>query len=285
MSGLWLPLLFALFLWWFSTGLVLLADRRLPGGGLALSSLGAVAAVAALALVADRPDVTGAYVGFTAGLALWGWHEVSFLSGALTGPRSEPCPASARGWTRFRLATGTLIHHELAIAATALALAALLHGAANAVALWTFLLLWAMRLSAKLNLFLGVPNLTRELLPARLGYLFSYCPQRPINPLFPLSATLGTAVTLGLGHAAWTAAPGFAESSLALLAGLAALGVLEHWFLVLPIRDAALWRWCLGQGRTTSPERRDETKTKPATADEPLATSGLGAAAIEGRRS
>ena len=43
---------------------------------------------------------------------------------------------------------------------------ALTWGGANQVGTWTFLVLWVMRLSAKLNVFLGVPNLT-ERVPAR----------------------------------------------------------------------------------------------------------------------
>ena len=33
--------------------------------------------------------------------------------------------------------------------------------------------------------------------------------------------------------------------SWSLLTGLALLGVLEHLFLVIPLRDSALWRWAM----------------------------------------
>ena len=61
-----------------------------------------------------------------------------------------------------------ILYHELAIVATALAVVAVTWGGANQVGTWTFLLLWAMRLSAKLNVFLGVPNLTEQFLPEHL---------------------------------------------------------------------------------------------------------------------
>jgi putative photosynthetic complex assembly protein 2 len=41
----------------------------------------------------------------------------------------------------------------------------------NQVGTGTFAVLWVMRISAKLNLFLGVRNLSEELLPPHLAYL------------------------------------------------------------------------------------------------------------------
>ena len=48
---------------------------------------------------------------------------------------------------------------------------ALTRDGANQVGLWTFVILWAMRQSAKLNVFLGVRNLSEEFLPEHLRYL------------------------------------------------------------------------------------------------------------------
>jgi 5-aminolevulinate synthase len=74
--------------------------------------------------------------------------------------------------------------------------------AANPVALWTYLILWGMRLSAKLNLFLGAPNVAEEFLPDRMYYLTTYFSKRPMNGLFPVSVTAGTLLTAGLALAA-----------------------------------------------------------------------------------
>ena len=49
-----------------------------------------------------------------------------------------------------------------------------------------------MRESAKLNLFLGVRNLSEEFLPAHLAYLQSYFRRRSMNMLFPFSVTVST---------------------------------------------------------------------------------------------
>ena len=247
MADVLAPILFALFLWWFSTGLILLADRLRVGPGTMLASA-SVLALGALGLawgLRGTPTVAGAYGGFLAGLVLWGWHEVSFLSGAVTGPRRTDCPAGAAGWHRFVCAAQTLIHHEIAIALTAAGLAVMLAGADNAVALWTFLILWAMRLSTKFNIFLGVPNLTEEFLPARLAHLKSYFRTRALNLLFPFSVTAASGLVFWLAHLAAHGGHDFALAGFTLLTTLAALGVIEHWFLVLPLRDAELWRWYL----------------------------------------
>ena len=256
MSAIWLPILFAVFLWWFSTGAVLLADRMKrisSSNALLAASLLSVAAIAALLMTRDDATAAGAYVGFTAGLVLWGWHEVSFLSGVITGPRRGDCPTPARGWRRFIYAAQTLIHHEIAIAITVLALGIFFLGSANPIGFWTFTILWIMRLSAKMNIFFGVPNVTEEFLPARLTYLKTYFRKAPMNTFFPVSITLGTALTFWLFHGALLPeATPYETASYALLATLAGLAIVEHWFLVLPLRDAALWRWYLGKNEPTA---------------------------------
>jgi putative photosynthetic complex assembly protein 2 len=126
------------------------------------------------------------------------------------------------------------------------ALAVWLWDAANPVALMTYVILWGMRISAKLNLFLGAPNVAEEFLPDDLDYLKSYFSRRPINALFPVSVTVGTVLSAWFfAAAAGSLDSGFTTEVYALAGMLTALGTLEHWFLVLPIKDAALWRWYL----------------------------------------
>ncbi len=245
MNDEWIAGLYALFVWWFGTGVVLFADK-LPRSAHRLAMAVATAltagAVYALAVTAEERTLSAALVAFTATVVIWGWHELSFLVGWLTGPRKTPCPEGARGWRRFRYAAGTLIHHEIAIALTGLALWVWLADAANPVAVWTYMILWAMRLSAKLNLFLGAPNVAEEFLPEEMAYLTTYFSKRPMNGLFPISVTTGTLLTAAMAVAA-VQTGGFEGAALALAATLTGLGTLEHWFLVLPFREAALWRW------------------------------------------
>lgn len=244
-----LPLLFAVFIWWFSTGLVILLDnlpRTTFRWSLLLSSLVGVAALAGLSHTATQTTVTGAYCAFTCALLLWGWHELSFLTGWITGPRRGAATPRVRGTRRLVEAVAAILWHELAIAASAAVVVALTWRAPNQVGTWTFLVLWLMRVSAKLNVFLGVRNLSVELLPAHLGYLASYFRRRPMNLLFPYSVAAGTAAAVIALREAALAVPGSAASIGALLVGaLIVLAVIEHWLLVLPVQATALWRWAM----------------------------------------
>ncbi|MDO9487727.1 MAG: putative photosynthetic complex assembly protein PuhE, partial [Sphingomonadaceae bacterium] len=182
LAGHALPALGVLVLWFASTALVVwLANRAratfrrsLIGG-----SIVGIAGMAMVAATAHDGSAAAAYVSFVGGLLVWAWHELAFLTGAVAGPRREPSDPALRGWRRFTQASATLIHHELALAATMLLLLAMTFGTANPTGALAFALLFALRLTAKLNIFVGVPNFSDELLPAHLGYLKSYFRRRP----------------------------------------------------------------------------------------------------------
>ena len=249
MSDLVAPALFAVLLWWAATGLVLVLQhrpRRTHPRSLAAASLVLAGALWAIGASADDTSETGAYLAFTAAVAVWGWQEMSYYMGFVSGPKPAACAPSLRGLDRFLAALATSLWHEFAILLGGLAILCLTWGQDNHVALWTYALLTLANASARLNLFLGVRNLHAEFLPAHLGYLGCYLTRRPMNPLFPLSVSLGTAATVLLARAALApeAAPE-AMVGLTLLATLAGLATLEHWFLMLPLPSAALWNWSL----------------------------------------
>jgi putative photosynthetic complex assembly protein 2 len=240
---------YTLFLWWFSTGAILWLDRR-PQKTYRVSLLAglAVALSAVLGVVFSMGSATpvGAVIAFTSALLIWAWHELSFLTGLITGPNAAPCPPDASGGRRFVLAASTLIYHEIAIALTGAALVALSWGQPNRVGAWTFLILFACRLSAKLNLFLGVPNFTDSFFPDHLRHLTSYLKKGPIGAFFLASIAAGSALA---GLLAWRAlhanASAFDAVAFSLLFSLTALAIIEHAFMALPLPDAALWRWAL----------------------------------------
>lgn len=239
---------YTLFVWWFSTGAVLyLVGMPRATFAVSMTSVTAAAGLALFGLTVTAHDATAAsaFCAFSCALVVWGWHEMSFLTATVTGPRNTACPPNVAGWQRFKVATATLIHHEIAIALTAGLIAALTWGAVNQVALWTFAVLWVARLSAKFNVFLGVPNLSEGFLPGHLTYLASYFRQRPMNLLFPVSITGLTAAALAFGLLAATAETAFAITAWTLLATLTALALAEHWFMVVPLPTAALWTWGL----------------------------------------
>ncbi len=137
-----------------------------------------------------------------------------------------------------------ILHHELALVVLGGAVIAATWDAPNQTGLWTFSVLWVMRLSAKLNVFLGVRNLSESFLPAHLKYIHTYFRRKAMNPLFPLSVIFGSAVAWMLwGNATADGIMAFEATSLAFAATLLSLAVLEHWFMVLPLPSEALWSW------------------------------------------
>lgn len=260
--GAWHAVALGIFVWWSSTGLILLAVRRADraGGrahlnatllGLPLVALGWYGLVA----TADDPTARGAVLAFLSAIAIWGWLELAFLCGVITGPNAHPCPEGVPGWERFLRAWGTLAYSELALLATAVGL--VWHGwhAANPFGVYTFLVLLAARVSAKLNLYLGVPNINTEFLPVPMRHLASHFRVARCNALFPVSVTGLTFATgcwierLVDQEAGSGRAVGFA-----LLAVLTALALLEHWLMVLPLPDQKLWRWLLPDAPQTPRE-------------------------------
>ena len=249
MESLWLAAGFAVFMWWFSTGLVLLLDslpRKTFRWSLLNSSLLAIAALAALHRTSQQMSLANVYCAFTCALLIWGWHELTFLTGVVTGPRRHALPAHVTGWPRFVASVQAILWHELAILAVGLFIVAMTWDAPNQVGTTTFIVLWVMRISAKLNLFLGVRNLSEEFLPAHLAYMASFFRRRRMNALLPFSVIGGGLVAGMLISAAGsdTALPAAAVGN-ALVATLLVLAIIEHVLLVVPIPATLLWRWAM----------------------------------------
>jgi putative photosynthetic complex assembly protein 2 len=235
--------------WWLSTGLILIAVRQADAGGRSTAvvmtgmSLAGLAGFAMLLLSRDAATPVGSYVGFFGALLIWAWHEAAFLTGALTGPRKGECPAGLSGLARFRAAFLAVRDHELAILATSAVLLAILAGGENLFGLATFLLLWVMRIMAKMVIFLGAPNAISELMPARISHLKSYFNTNGVTALFPfvIAASAGLFAVLCTGVV--EAHEPYSAVGHVLLASFVALAMVEMFFLVLPVSDAALWRW------------------------------------------
>lgn len=256
-SSPWIAALMALFLWWFSTGAILLAVRRADQGGahgrlwaclltLPMLVLGAAGFMDTL----GNTTVAGVYVAFLAALALWGWVELAFLTGIITGPVRSGARAGVPEWERFIRAWGTIAYHEMLLVALFLAMMLLSWGADNQFGTWTFAILFAARISAKLNLYLGVRKINTEFIPEQLTHLPSHFGTARVNWLFPASVTaLSFAVACFLQQL-WVSESQADAVGFALLSALTALALLEHWFMVLPLPDEKLWRWMLPE-RTT----------------------------------
>ena len=243
MWSLALPLAFTLLAWWASTAAILYLvglPRRTHRWSMLLSTLALPLLLYAVAQAGGEAATRGAgaaYAAFTAALLVWGWQELAFLLGYVTGPRRQPCPDGVSRGRRVMLAVEVVLHHELALLLLGAAVYLLSLGDGSRVAWWTFAALWVMRLSAKLNLFLGARNLQEHLLPPHLSYMASYFRHRPMNRLFPWSMLLSVLAAAALVHGAL--ADGTSEhdrTGLLLVAALVALGALEHGMMMLPGR-------------------------------------------------
>ncbi len=291
MSELALAVVFAIFIWWFSTGLVLLLNRLSRGAivlSLLISSLLGLLALTALAHTAQQTTVAGAYCAFTSALLVWGWHELSFLTGWITGPRTTALPPGLSEGQRFVQSVRAILWHELGIVMAGAAIVALTWGAPNQVGTGTFIVLWVMRTSAKLNLYFGVRNLSEQFLPKHLAYMESFFRRRPVNLLFPVSVT-GASIAL-----AWLVlaarSPGTPDAvavGAALVGTLLALAIVEHWLLVLPLDTTALWRWALreaGRRRSTTAPATPLAAAEAVAPSSSTASSAVAAAVVPATR-
>ncbi|MEM9551472.1 MAG: putative photosynthetic complex assembly protein PuhE [Pseudomonadota bacterium] len=252
MSNPWIAGLVAVFVWWFSTGAILLVVKRADQlglrarkqavlMGLPLLVLGIWGYMATLATV----SVAASYLAFLAVLAIWGWIELAFLAGIISGPIRKPCPPNAPEWERFLRAWGTIAFHEILLVGMVIAIGLYGWGAENTFGMWTFFILFFARISAKLNLFLGVPKINTEFLPSVLEHLPSHFRIRRLNWLFPISITALTFAVACWLERLWVAPSAGDVVGFSLLGAITTLALLEHWLMVLPVPDERLWRWML----------------------------------------
>ena len=244
--------LVAVFAWWFFTGAILLVVRRADAGDAVAHGRNVVLCVPLLALgaaglvvSAEALTVVNVYIAFLSVLLVWGWIELAFLAGVITGPERRPCPPGLRPADRFWRAWRTVSHHEmLLLGAFACVTVACVH-APNAFGFWAFLVLFAARISAKLNLFFGVPRINTEFVPRPLAHIKSYFRRGPVTAAFPVGVTFLSIAAACFAERTVAATEAATQAGFALLAALAALAALEHWLMVVPLPDAKLWRWML----------------------------------------
>lgn len=259
------PALAAMIVWWGST-VVLLYRTGLPPKTFPMTVAIAfgVFVLGCLGIVATRAgtDPGSAYLGFLSGLAIWSFHEVTYLLGYVSGPKPEACPSEADTKQRFVLGVQACLYHELFILATVCILVIVTWGAPNLVGLWTFVILWAMRWSVKLNIFLGVRNLHTEFWPEHLNYLKSFVGKKTMNPLFPLSMVIALAViALVTNQAIQASGDPTQRTGAVLLLTLLSLGAFEHGLLMLRVSDA--WMWKAGSRPHLAVQSEGNMQTRP----------------------
>lgn len=250
-----LAVVFALLAWWIGTGLILWIVRCRPHQLKVFQGLSTAALLISLWLSQSSMRVLddfNAYLGFASVIVMWGWHELSFLSGWLTGPRRMAMTPQAQGWKRLREALASILWHELLLLLNLLILVWMQADHPNHLALYTFALLWCMRLSAKLNLFWGVPLLGEQYLPTSLAYLSTYFRVAPAGLGYMVLVTLSCGAWVWLVSHSHTDSATLSAAGWWLLATLWALALLEHAMMILPWPMQKLWGWAMGSLKRTS---------------------------------
>jgi putative photosynthetic complex assembly protein 2 len=188
---------------------------------------------------------------FAAGLLAWGWTEMALYMGYVTGPRKQRCAGGCSGVAHFGHALSANLWHELVVIGFAFAI----WWIGNSTALWCFVMLWLMHLSARLNVFLGVRNVSAEFVPEHMDVLKGFLRRRTMNPLFPFSCAALIALTIYLAWLPQT-------FSITMAATLAAIGLFEHVLLMLPLPTERMWTWTLSKNAHVHQDAHPQTKSE-----------------------
>ena len=175
---------------------------------------------------------------------------MALYMGYVTGPRKQRCVEGCSGVKHFGHAISANLWHEITVIIFAISIWA----AANHTATWCFGMLWLMHLSARLNVFLGVRNVSAEFVPDHMDILKGFLRKRNMNPLFPISCILLVWLVYYLAMLPQ-------NFEVAMATTLAAIGLLEHVLLMLPLPTEKLWSWALSTKATGSKDASQKTKS------------------------
>ena len=108
-----MPFFVTVAIWFIATGLIAWADNRESATfskSVAIGAAGGILGLVLILLASVSAAVGAVYVAFVGALLVWAWHEISFLTGAVAGPRRGPADESLTGVARFRQASATVMH-------------------------------------------------------------------------------------------------------------------------------------------------------------------------------
>jgi putative photosynthetic complex assembly protein 2 len=244
---------FVIVLWSLSTAVIFYLDS-LPINTFKFSMAAATLCLSACAFaiwqLSDVSTPNAIYISFGAGLLSWGWTEMALYMGYVTGPRKQECAVGCSGVAHFGHAINANLWHEIVV----IVFAAAIFLSGNQTAFWCFAMLWLMHLSARLNVFLGVRNVSAEFVPDHMAVLKSFLRRRNMNVLFPFSCAGLAALITYLVSLPQTLAITMATT-------LAAIGLLEHILLMLPLPTEKIWTWALSKKAKKSKPKPDHHHT------------------------
>ena len=236
---------FTVFVWWLSTSILLAMTRKSYFKKklllMFIATLFLGLGYAGMFWSSNNTSVLSTYIAFISSILIWFWLELSFLLGWATGYRKTSCPESVVGFKRAWFAFLTINYCELLILTAAVSLYVLVWDSLNAFGFYFFMVVWIMKIGAKLNIFLGVRNFYENFLPSELSYLQTYFRKRSMNPLFPIFILFAVWINLLFWNNALLASNEFFQTSYTLLASLLTLGIFEHFMMVVPFQLNKLW--------------------------------------------
>jgi putative photosynthetic complex assembly protein 2 len=240
---------FVVVLWGVSSAVIFYLDslhpRTFPTSMAAATAVLVLSAIAIWTLREDH-SLFALYSSFAAGLLAWGWTEMALYMGYITGPNKQRCAHGCKGIKHFGHAVSANLWHELVVILFAL----LIWLTGNTAATHCFIMLWLMHLSARLNVFLGVRNVSAEFVPDHMDVLKGFLRKRNMNALFPFSCLVLVALIFWLAQKPQT-------PDVVMATTLAAIGLLEHVLLMLPLPVEKLWTWSLSR------DAKPQSQNKP----------------------
>lgn len=252
------PVVAAVLLWWGATGIIIYICGRKQWRPWIFGFVTLVQPFAFWQLWATRDsiDVGGIFASFFWAVIIWSWIEVSYYSGFVVGRKIPELEPDSPTGLRFRKAIAANLYHELFILALSAAVLVIGWGGRNEVGLWAFMILHWTHQSAKINIFLGVNNLTSEYLPDNLKYMSQYFTQKSMNSFFPFSVTISIILDTLLFTSILSGNTAGQQAGQAILFVMMSAAVLEHWWLVTPV-PTKVWEWALksrqGQPQESAP--------------------------------
>jgi putative photosynthetic complex assembly protein 2 len=169
--------LFAIVLWWVSTGAIIVMYRKEPwtyDASVGAYTVVAAASMAVLVLLRNTSELWAIYVCFSAGTLVWGWNLACYYTGYITGPKDPQPRDNLSDAERFHHAIRRSAHHEWVSVLLVVASVGLAWGATNRAGFGCIILFYTLHMLAKLSIYFGVANFSGAWLPAHLQYITAY---------------------------------------------------------------------------------------------------------------
>lgn len=258
-SDAFLPILAAVLLWWGTTGVIIFMCGRKAWRPYVFAAVTLIQPFAFWQLHNSRDynSVGDIFGSFFWAVVIWSWVECSYYTGFVVGRKVPELEPDAPVGKRFRAAVAANLYHELSIITLSVIVVVLGWGGINDTGLWTFMILHWAHQSAKINVFLGVNNLTTDFLPENLRYMAQYFVKKPLNSLFPFSVTVTTIIATFLFVSTLNTTTSGQLTGQCLLFVLMCAAIMEHWWLVTPV-PTKIWDWSIKSRQKNSGEITSE---------------------------